>query len=152
MSKLIQPADMTFVPKSWGWELWIVNSEKYCGKILFVKRGQFLSYHYHKLKDEVLYIQSGHARFVISENEDGSDPTENLLYEGQAYHVTTGCPHQIEALSDLTIIEFSTQHFDSDSIRLSPSKGDGGKRVEITRPNNYFALLFDALPTRQGLP
>lgn len=146
MSEFIKNESMKFVPKSWGWELWIVNNEKYCGKILFVKRGQFLSYHYHKIKDEVLYIQSGRARFVISDHEDGRDPSEVFMDEGQAYHVTTGCPHQIEALRDLTIIEFSTQHFDSDSIRLSPSKGDGGQRIEVMPPPHPFENLFDAAP------
>ena len=27
-----------FVPKGWGHELWIVNKEEYCGKLLFIKK------------------------------------------------------------------------------------------------------------------
>lgn len=130
MSEFISNESMKFVPKSWGYELWIVNNEKYCGKILFVKQGQWLSYHYHKIKDEVLYVQSGKARFVVSNYESGQIRKEFELRPGEAFHVTPNCPHQIEALEDLTIIEFSTQHFDSDSYRLSLSKGEGGLRVE----------------------
>lgn len=137
MSEFIPNASMKFVPKSWGYELWIVNNEQYCGKILFVKRGQWLSYHFHKIKDEVLYIQTGKARFVVSNYENGDGPKEWTLNEGDAFHVTVNCPHQIEALEDLTIIEFSTQHFDSDSYRISLSKGDGGQRI-VPMPNLQF--------------
>ena len=48
-----------FVPKGWGYEKWIANSEKYCGKLLFIAKGKQCSWHYHSLKDEVFYIQSG---------------------------------------------------------------------------------------------
>ena len=27
------------VPKGWGHELWIANCEKYCGKLLYIKKG-----------------------------------------------------------------------------------------------------------------
>ena len=38
---------------------WIHNSEEYCGKLLFFNQGKRCSWHYHKLKDEVFYLQSG---------------------------------------------------------------------------------------------
>lgn len=47
-----------FVPKGWGFEKWIVNNEKYCGKILFFVKGKKCSYHYHEIKDETFYVQS----------------------------------------------------------------------------------------------
>ena len=46
-------------PKGWGHEKWIVNTDKYCGKILFFEEGKQCSWHYHKLKDETFYVQSG---------------------------------------------------------------------------------------------
>lgn len=147
MSEFIPNHHMKYVPKSWGYELWIVNNEKYCGKILFVKQGQWLSYHFHKIKDEVLYVQSGRARFVISRYEDGTGPKEFELRPGEAFHVTPGSPHQIEALEDLTIIEFSTQHADSDSYRLSLSKGEGGEKI-VPLPQLQF---FDG-PTPNSVP
>ena len=48
-----------FVPKGWGYEKWIVNNEEYCGKLLFLAKGKKCSWHFHKLKDEVFYGQSG---------------------------------------------------------------------------------------------
>lgn len=45
-------SQVIFVPKDWGWERIIWNDEKYCGKILFIKKGSCISLQYHKLKDE----------------------------------------------------------------------------------------------------
>ena len=47
------------VPKGWGYEKWIVNNEKYCGKLLFFEKGKKCSWHYHKLKHETFYLHSG---------------------------------------------------------------------------------------------
>lgn len=36
-------------PKTWGKELWIANSSKYCGKKLIIEKGKKCSaIHYHK--------------------------------------------------------------------------------------------------------
>ena len=51
--------DIKHVPKGWGYEKWIVNCEEYCGKLLFFNKDKRCSWHYHKLKDEVFYVQSG---------------------------------------------------------------------------------------------
>ena len=112
----VEPLDMKFVPKRWGWELWICNSELYCGKIIFIKQGRYCSFHYHEKKDEHLYVQSGKMWFnwksgkIIKSREMGM---------GHAFHVTPGMPHQMEAIEDTYIIEFSTQHFDEDSFRVT---------------------------------
>ena len=43
------------VPKGWGYEKWIVNTEEYCGKLLHLIKGKKCSWHYHTLKDETFY-------------------------------------------------------------------------------------------------
>ena len=40
------------VNKLWGYEIWIENNEKYCGKHLHVVPGKKCSVHYHKDKKE----------------------------------------------------------------------------------------------------
>ena len=40
------------VDKDWGYELIIHNDEKYCGKILFIKKGHCISLQFHKKKTE----------------------------------------------------------------------------------------------------
>ncbi len=117
MSGLIKPTDMTFVSKRWGWEQWIVNNELYCGKIIFIRKENWLSYHHHQIKDEVLYIQSGSAWFIWGQDEPPYQHAKMVVGEG--FRVEPGLRHQIYAIEDTTVIEFSTQHFDTDSYRTT---------------------------------
>ena len=116
---LITPAEMKFVPKRWGYEIWICNNEKYCGKKLFIRQGEFCSYHHHKIKDEVLFIESG--LITMTYEEDGR-PVMIEMPEGHAFHVTPNQDHQMYAVRDTIIIEFSTQHFDEDSYRTTAER------------------------------
>ena len=45
--------------KAWGYELWIINNEHYCGKLLVFNANKQFSMHYHMLKDEAWYINKG---------------------------------------------------------------------------------------------
>ena len=122
---LLTPENMNFVPKRWGYEVWIINTEKYCGKILFIKKGHQCSFHEHKIKDEVLYIREGKCEFRIHDpsiHEENEEDTF-ILESGDAWHVVPGVVHQMTALSDVEIFEISTQHFDSDSYRKEQGKG-----------------------------
>jgi quercetin dioxygenase-like cupin family protein len=114
--------DMHFVPKGWGFEKWIVNNEKYCGKLLYFVKGKRCSWHYHKIKDEVFYIQSGKILVKYSDKDDIMNANERILNPGDNFHVYVGLRHQMIALQDTELFEFSTQHFDSDSYRIQ--KGD----------------------------
>ena len=62
--------DMKHVDKGWGYERWIVNCKQYCGKLLFFNRGKRCSWHYHKIKDEVFYLQSGKLMVYYSDDDD----------------------------------------------------------------------------------
>ena len=110
------------VPKGWGYEKWIVNKQEYCGKLLYFEKGKRCSWHYHKLKDEVFYLQSGKMIVKYGEDEDINTATELELLPGMNFHVPTGLIHQMIALEDSELFEFSTEHFDSDSYRVQ--KGD----------------------------
>ena len=113
---------MKFVKKGWGYERWIVNKEEYCGKLLFFNKGKRCSWHYHKIKDEVFYLQSGKMIVKFSEEEDTQQAEEILLDPGQNFYIYPGLRHRMIALEDSELFEFSTQHFDSDSYRVI--KGD----------------------------
>ena len=114
--------EMNFVPKGWGFEKWIVNCDEYCGKLLYFVKGKRCSWHYHKLKDEVFYIQSGNILVKYSDDDDLESAEELVLTRGDNFHVYRGLRHQMIALEDTELFEFSTQHFDSDSYRIK--KGD----------------------------
>ena len=111
-----------FVPKGWGFEKWIVNCEEYCGKLLYFVKGKRCSWHYHKLKDEVFYIQTGKVLVKYSNSDRIQDAETLTLGPGDNFHVYRGLRHQVIALEDTELFEFSTQHFDSDSHRIL--KGD----------------------------
>lgn len=109
-------SEIKFVPKGWGFEKWIVNNEEYCGKLLYFVKGKRCSWHYHKLKDETFYIQSG--KILLKYSESDIPVFEKILEPGDKFHIYRGLRHQMIALEDTELFEFSTQHFDEDSIRI----------------------------------
>ena len=111
-----------FVEKGWGWEKWIVNCPEYCGKLLFFEKGKKCSWHYHIKKDEVFYLQSGKLRVIFSVEDNLETAEEVILNPGDNFHVFRELRHQMLALEDSELFEFSTQHFESDSYRIT--KGD----------------------------
>tara|TARA_R110000824_G_scaffold14605_3_gene62087 strand:+ start:3110 stop:3478 length:369 start_codon:yes stop_codon:yes gene_type:complete len=122
MSTLNKTPGITFVKKGWGYEKWIVNKPEYCGKLLFFLRDKRCSWHYHKLKDEVFFLQSGKMLVKFSDQDDITKAEELILNRGDNFHVYRGLRHQMLALEDSELFEFSTEHFDSDSYRII--KGD----------------------------
>jgi len=115
-------SEIKIVPKGWGYEKWIVNTEEYCGKLLHIVKGKKCSWHYHKLKDETFYLQRGQLLVRYSDNDDFENSSKLIMMEGDKFHVYRGLRHQMIALQDSDLFEFSTQHFDSDSNRII--KGD----------------------------
>lgn len=105
-------------PKGWGHENWIVNSELYCGKVLYFNKGKRCSFHYHKLKTETFFLQSGLLRVLYSLEDEIGEAREIILQPGDSFHVPVGLRHQMIALEDSELFEFSTQHFESDSYRI----------------------------------
>lgn len=109
---------MHFVSKGWGFEKWIVNNEKYCGKILYFVKGRRCSFHFHKLKDETFYLLSGRISLRYGFDQDIRKAAFITLKSGDRFHIPIGLCHQMEALEDSELVEFSTQHFDEDSYRI----------------------------------
>jgi mannose-6-phosphate isomerase-like protein (cupin superfamily) len=107
------------VDKPWGYELWIHNDEQYCGKLLvFNGKNSKFSMHYHMIKNETWYVQSGSFEFNWIDTENAVRKTI-ILKEGDVVYIQRGQPHQLEALEDnSTVIEVSTEHFNDDSYRI----------------------------------
>ena len=57
-----------------------------------------------------------------SDDDDLQTAKELVLEAGQNFHVYRGLRHQMIALEDTELFEFSTTHFDEDSYRIQ--KGD----------------------------
>ena len=110
------------VPKGWGWEKWIANSPEYCGKLLFIEKTKRCSWHYHKIKDETFYVQSGELMVIYGTDEDIERAKIIIMKAGDKLHVPPGMIHQMQARVDTELFEFSTQHFEDDSYRIE--RGD----------------------------
>ena len=108
--------------KGWGYEDWICNNEKYCGKLLFFEKGKKCSWHFHKIKDEVFYLRSGKMLVRYGTEDDIKNCQTIILSPGDCFHVPAGLCHQMEALEPSELFEFSTTHHESDSHRII--KGD----------------------------
>ena len=116
MTRARQPVHI--VPKGWGREVWIANNELYCGKILEIKKGKRCSLHFHQIKHETFFLRSGRLLVRVKENANAMVIEEFEMGPGDCFDVPRGLVHQMLALEDAELYEFSTQHFDSDSHRL----------------------------------
>jgi len=123
------------VPKNWGYEDILVNTESYCGKRMLVYEEHRCSVHMHKIKDETLLVSGGLVWF-----ETGNEPDQLhgiWMKDNERIRITPGLWHRFTALRDSTIIEVSTHHEDSDSYRhiLGGKIGDAEMRSLLT---NFF--------------
>ena len=112
------------VDKPWGYELIWAVTDRYVGKVLFVKAGESLSLQYHEVKDESWLIQSGQARIELGPVGEEA-LAEEVVGPGAAFHYRPGTVHRITAVEDTTILEVSTPHLD-DVVRLADSYGREG--------------------------
>ena len=108
---------MEVIQKGWGCEKIIHNSDGYCGKILCFKKTKKCSYHYHAIKTETFYCR-GKIIVKFGENDDYDNAQEKTLETGDVFHVPSGLRHQIIAVEDSEVFEFSTTHLEQDSIRI----------------------------------
>ena len=109
------------VEKSWGNETIIHNDEKYCGKILFLRKGECISLQFHNIKQETFFLLEGKllCKFCTKEtflNAEDIDVVQ--MRQGDVVEIPVGFIHQVFAEEDSKIIEVSTQHFDNDTNRI----------------------------------
>jgi mannose-6-phosphate isomerase len=108
------------VDKPWGYELIYAVTERYCGKLLFVRAGQALSLQYHERKDETLYLDDGMAEVEIG--EDANKLSTEVVRPGMAFRLKAGTVHRLRAIKDSVFLEVSTPELD-DVVRLEDRYG-----------------------------
>jgi mannose-6-phosphate isomerase-like protein (cupin superfamily) len=113
-------ADVTKVEKPWGYEIIYASTDRYCGKVLFVRAGEQLSLQFHREKDETIYVQSGRIELEIG--EPGRPTDIEVVGPGHAFRLEPGMVHRWRALEDSVILEVSTPHLD-DVVRLDDRYG-----------------------------
>jgi mannose-6-phosphate isomerase len=108
------------VDKPWGYEAIWGLTERYCGKILFVRAGEQLSLQFHREKDEVIYVHEGRIELAIG--EPGQELEWEIVEPGRAFRLVPGTVHRLRALVDSLILEASTPELD-DVVRLDDRYG-----------------------------
>ncbi len=93
------------IKKGWGKEILMTNTEKYCGKLLYVEKGKRSDMHFHRKKDKTFYVLSGKILMEIwKENED----IEKMMGEGDSVRIKPKQTHRFNGLEDSVMIEIST--------------------------------------------
>lgn len=108
------------VEKPWGYEIVYALTERYCGKVLFIKKGEQLSLQFHRRKDEVIYIHQG--RIELEVGEPGRTPDVEVVGAGRSFRFKPGTVHRWRALEDALVLEVSTPDLD-DVVRLEDRYG-----------------------------
>jgi|GEM_PF-193692 len=104
------------VPKPWGHEEWWAHTDKYVGKILFIKKGSRLSLQYHKVKEETLRLLSGELDMELSGGKI------QPMKQGDVYHIPPETIHRMSARSDCLMLEVSTPEVE-DVVRVKDDYG-----------------------------
>jgi mannose-6-phosphate isomerase len=142
--------EITTVPKPWGHETIWAKTDRYVGKILHIKAGHALSVQYHNQKDETVYLLSGEMKYWVAKSGQraaGSGPsglrtagtgetpiagrnpipemTDVRLRVGDAFRITPGTIHYMEAVTDCDVFEVSTPELD-DVVRIKDRYGREG--------------------------
>lgn len=113
---ILNAEQRVYVEKSWGSEDWITNG-RYCGKKLHVLKGKECSFHHHRVKDEVMYLESGKILLTYGWDEDPAHAAQLTLTPDMAFHIPPGMWHKFYGLEESVITEFSTHHSDKDVVR-----------------------------------
>lgn len=103
------------VHKPWGHEeIWAIT-DRYVGKLLYIKSGHRLSRQYHQVKEETIRVLDG--VLTVETEADGVFCFQQLK-EGEVFHVTPRTVHRFGAENgDVRLVEVSTPEID-DVIRL----------------------------------
>lgn len=117
-------ANVTRVPKPWGWELIWAHTDQYVGKILHINAGESLSVQYHNVKDETVHLLNGQLIYWVKLDPDG-ELTDQKLAPGDSFRITPGTIHYMEAVTDCDVLEASTPHLD-DVVRIKDRYGREG--------------------------
>ena len=107
------------VEKPWGYEIIWAHTDRYVGKILHIKKGESLSYQYHRVKDETIRLLSGVLDLDV---ERDGDKEKLRLAPGESLHIVPRMKHRMIAVEDCDVLEVSTPELD-DVVRLEDRYG-----------------------------
>jgi mannose-6-phosphate isomerase len=112
------------VEKPWGHETIWAHTDRYVGKILHIKAGEALSVQYHERKDETVYLLTGEMIYWVKLDGD-AELQDQKLRVGDAFRITPGTVHYMQAVTDCDVLEASTPELD-DVVRINDRYGREG--------------------------
>ncbi len=115
--------DVRRVEKPWGHEEIFAATDRYVGKILFIRAGEALSLQYHRRKDETIRILDGEME--LSHGADGQQLATLRMAPGCTARIRPGQLHRMVAVTDCRVLEVSTPELD-DVVRLEDRYGREG--------------------------
>jgi len=119
--KNIFPKKINIGKRNWGSEeLLILISGILTLKKICIKKGKKGGLQYHHKKNECGYIESG--KLIVRYDSGTGKLSKKILKKGDSFHFPPGLVHQEEALTNCTIIEASTPHF-NDRVRVEKKYG-----------------------------
>ena len=113
------------VDKAWGQEIWLVNNERYCAKLLHINAGWQCSLHYHPIKKETFIVLDGGINLELGLIGNPTYGTTNTyLVAGESWTLEPNTPHRFSSYTDqpAVVLEISSTHSDDDVVRLEESK------------------------------
>lgn len=110
------------VDKPWGHELRFVRTERYAGKVIFVRAGHQLSLQFHERKDEAFYVHEGTLELVLGA---GAEQRTLRLEAGSSHRIVPRTVHRFRAITDVLLFEVSTPELE-DVVRLEDDYGRAG--------------------------
>jgi mannose-6-phosphate isomerase-like protein (cupin superfamily) len=101
--------------RPWGYEYTWAMTEKYAGRILYLRRAEKLPLHYHEATDGTFLLIKGSLDLELGDDE--STLAVHRLAEGDSRRIRPLQRHRLTALEDCYLFEVSTSETD-DVVRL----------------------------------
>jgi len=107
---------MRIVEKPWGHEEIWAETDRYVGKILYIRAGNRLSLQYHEKKEETVRVMQGSLLLTASDSNGGI--STRVMQAGESFHVTPGTIHRFGAGEhNVVLAEVSTTEL-NDVVRI----------------------------------
>jgi len=101
--------------KPWGYEMVWAHTPWYIAKIMYIKKGEETSVHYHNLRHENVLIMEGEMELL-------HNGKLKIMKPGDTVHIIPEDHHRFVAITDVKLMEVSTQHT-NDECRLEDRYG-----------------------------
>ena len=134
--------DVKHVSKPWGFELWLASDAElpYALKMIYIKQGTKTSLQYHDEKVEHNVVFAGEMRLHY-EDKDTKEIVSCACPAGSVVAVRPPTVHRVEAVTDVFLVEVSTNHLD-DVVRIDDDYKRPDGKIESEHQPAAGKLLF----------